>query len=660
MPLLLSAGCMNETQFTGGSADQKDPELLLDQEFPATLVGDGKVSFTPAFGFVEQPLTLLDPPQVSTLRQRERPIEVEEFKQGHDGDWIEEEFAISDLGKVDVLVVIDNSGSMADEQDKLKGKLPALTKHLATTDWQVAVVTTDNSCLAGGKVIKRGDATAEADFAKAIESGTGGSPDEKGIKQALLALAGQCATGNYMWLRPDASVAILFVTDENNSCTVAGSEPCEAGNRPAELIASLKNLRADRARAYGLTWKRGEPGCSDFNGESTGTRYEEVITATGGFRGSICADDYTAALEKVSKDVARAVKYEFDLKNMPDGSGVMVAIDGVDYQDFEVQGNKIKLNKIRGEEINLKVAYRYGAVPKKDRFPLASRAAGDVQVWIDGQSVGSAKATYDESTQELVLVDMPADNAAIKVSYRKDEPLATAFDLGTLTMPSGPEKVEIDGVPAAGYSYDGATRILSFPEAPLDGAEIRVSWHGEGSKVTRYELAGYDPEALKDVSVRDEESSEIIDASFEDGVLVLPEDEVEDGRKVVVTYGYGDADDVLSHELPDDPLPGTVQVSAPDAAEDCISKLTVEGRKVSFSCEGDELGRVDVSYRYVAGRHTEFVLGPLPADAKLHFQVFVNGAAVSQFQREGSVVRIPAELLGVDAKVRIIVTKVYN
>jgi hypothetical protein len=651
---------MNDTQFTGTSADQKDPELLLDQEFPATLVGEGKVSFTPAFGFVEQPLTLLDPPQVSTLRQRERPIAVEEFKQGHDGDLIEEEFAISDLGKVDVLVVIDNSGSMADEQDKLKGKLPALTKHLATTDWQVAVVTTDNSCLAGGKVIKRGDATAEADFAKAIESGTGGSADEKGIKQALLALAGQCATGNYMWLRPDASVAILFVTDENNTCTVSGSEPCEAGNRPAELIAALKNLRADRARAYGLTWKRGEAGCSDFNGESTGTRYEEVITGTGGFRGSICANDYTAALEKVSRDVARAVKYEFDLKNMPDGSGVMVAIDGVDYKDYEVTGNKIKLKNIRGEEVKLMVSYRYGAVPKSDRFPLASRAAGDVQVWVDGQSIGSAEATYDESTQELVLADMPADNATIKVEYRKDEALETEFDLGALTMRSGPEKVEIDGEPAAGFTYDGATRILSFPEAPLDGAEIKVSWHGEGSKVTRYELAGYDPETLKDVSVRDEESSETIDASFEDGVLTLPEGEIEDGRKVVVTYGYGDADDVLSHELPADPLPGTVEVSAPEAGADCISNLTVEGRKIRFSCAGDELGRVDVSYRYVAERYTEFVLSPLPADPKLHFQVFVNGAAISQFKREGNIIRIPAELLGVDAKVRVIVTKVYN
>jgi hypothetical protein len=651
---------MNDTQFTGASADQKDPELLLDQEFPASLVGEGKVSFTPAFGFVEQPLTLLDPPQVSTLRQRERPVAVEEFKQGHDGDLVEEEFEISDLGKVDVMVVIDNSGSMADEQDKLKGKLPALTKHLATTDWQVAVVTTDNSCLAGGKVVKRGDATAEADFAKAIESGTGGSADEKGIKQALLALAGQCSTGNYMWLRPDASVAILFVTDENNTCTVVGSEPCEAGNRPAELIAALKNLRADRARAYGLTWKRGEPGCSDFNGESTGTRYEEVITGTGGFRGSICADDYTAALEKVSRDVARAVKYEFDLNNMPDGSGVMVSIDGADYKDYELKGNKIKLKNIRGEEIKLKVSYRFGAVAKNDRFPLAGRAAGGIQAWVDGQSVSSAKLTYDESTQELVFVDMPPDNATIKIKYRKDEALETGFDLGGLAMPNGPEKIEIDGEPAAGFSYDATTHVLSFPEAPLDGAEIKVSWHGEGSKVTRYELTGYDPETLKGVSVRDEESSELIDASFEDGVLILPEEEVEDGRKVVVSYGYGDASDVLSHELPVDPLPGTVEVSAPEAGEDCIGKLSVEGRKVSFSCDGDELGRVEVSYRYVAERYTEFVLGPLPTDAKLHFQVFVNGAAISQFQREGNVIRIPAELLGVDAKVRVVVTKVYN
>src|SRR5690606_11022556 len=132
-------------------------------------------TYKPAFGLVEQRLTLKQKPPISkTVRQIERPKREETFDQGHDGAPTDETVKVSDLGKVDLLVVIDNSDSMDGEQTNLKTKLPALTKHLQKTDWRIAVVTTDSSCLRGGRVINKGDADAEKAFETAVGAGIGG------------------------------------------------------------------------------------------------------------------------------------------------------------------------------------------------------------------------------------------------------------------------------------------------------------------------------------------------------------------------------------------------------------------------------------------------------------------------------------------------------
>ena len=648
---------MNDAQFTGTSADQKPAEILIDREFPAAVIGDGKINYTPSFGFVEQSLTLQSPPRNTLIKQRERPIETLEFTQGHDGDLKEEEFLISDLGKVDVLVVVDNSGSMQDEQDKLKNKLSALTKHLSTTDWRIAVITTDSSCLAGGKIIAKGSMTADADFAAAIAAGTSGSADEKGVKQAQLALKGECPTGRFMWLRNDASIAVLFVTDENNTCKEFAPDPCEVGNRPGELVATLKSLRGDRARAYGLTWKNGESGCTNPNGESDGLRYEEVINNTGGFRGSICASDYTATLERISRDVARNVRYEFNLGYTPIPSETVVTIDGLDYKDYDLSGRQLRLKNILGTENKLKITYRHDAVPKLNHFPLGPAAGDSIEVWINGISVDATLLSFDEVSQDLSLSEIPPDRASIKVKYRLDQSLDWQFDLSSNPPTETPHQVLIDGNPTNDFAYDDVTRVLSFSNPPADGAEIKVLWYDHADDVTAYPLSGYDADTLKQLRVRDATSSEPIPFVFEDGILSFSDIEIVHGRVVVITFDYGDYGDTMTLMLPFEPMPGSVSIKAMDSNINCVETLTIVGNRVDFACPGDGQGQVEISYRYILESLTKFDVGPIPSGAAFRFQVFINDVITTRFEQQGSVVQIPPELLTPDAKVRIVVTK---
>ncbi len=195
--------------------------------------------------------------------------------------------------KVDLLVVVDDSRSMSDDQARLRYELPALTGDLHDADWQIAVVTTSSPCLRGNRVLRKSDPDAAQAFAQMIDAGTAGDADERGIAVALDAVKGKCAAGDKPWIRDDATIALLFVSDEDSG----------AGD-PAELVAYLKSLRpVARLHSYALIWQRADPKCRLAGNESEGLRYREVSASLGGLVGSICQNDFTQFLEALSRDL---------------------------------------------------------------------------------------------------------------------------------------------------------------------------------------------------------------------------------------------------------------------------------------------------------------------------------------------------------------------
>jgi hypothetical protein len=175
-----------------------------------------------------------------TIQQRQAPSP---------GDYTEtnpfqvDMFSQQATAKVDVLWMIDNSGSMAPKQAKVKADFQAFIQQLTTpganqevVDYHIGVVTTDtydpsqsgklqnpghlskpwignyDTCLASASC----DPVAE--FQTMASVGTIGSGDEKGLLAAEMALTPPLVDmDNAGFMRPEASIAIIMVSDEDDS-----------------------------------------------------------------------------------------------------------------------------------------------------------------------------------------------------------------------------------------------------------------------------------------------------------------------------------------------------------------------------------------------------------------------------------------------------------
>ncbi len=170
-------------------------------------------------------------------------------------------FPMADAGaqgacdKIDVLFVIDNSNSMAEEQTNLAVNFPMfaqivesyMTSAGHTLDYHLAVTTTDKSysvttagfdpflsvgndgkfltganCAfpAGRRYLQRGDANVSSIFACVANVGIAGDGREMPLETARLALVDRMQDGyNAGFLRADALLAIVLLTDEDDCST---------------------------------------------------------------------------------------------------------------------------------------------------------------------------------------------------------------------------------------------------------------------------------------------------------------------------------------------------------------------------------------------------------------------------------------------------------
>lgn len=238
---------------------------------------------------------------------------------------------VSGCPAVDYLFVIDNSGSMADTQDKLAASFGPFVEQVQRSletvpSLHVGVVTTDlyrhNSAdcrTLGGLVERTGGASSsqttcgpyadghaymtgaddlEEAFACAAKVGTSGQGDEMPLTAAAMAVGsrlhgeGMCNEG---FIRDDALLVVVVLTDED--------EPLAAPLAAKELVAAKYGYR-DNVVFVAIV---DEPG-SDC---ARGVAEAHEITALAhsfehGFVGSICAEDYGEIFEQAVDVVVAA------------------------------------------------------------------------------------------------------------------------------------------------------------------------------------------------------------------------------------------------------------------------------------------------------------------------------------------------------------------
>lgn len=244
--------------------------------------------------------------------------------------------------KIDVLVVVDNSGSMAQEQANLAANFPQFISVIEQSglDYRVAITTTgmdytysqatlpglppipssqtggDNGamlqpagCNLPRRWIQAGDANPGMLFACAANVGTGGPSDEMPLAAMRAALEDRIADGtNAGFRRDDALLAVVMLTDENDCSyeqpvTLGFAESlCDAQQEPvANYVAFLDGFTGDRGRwATAVIAGPGPDTCSSTFGDADyAQRLDQFVMQAGpanGVLSSICVGDLTAGL----------------------------------------------------------------------------------------------------------------------------------------------------------------------------------------------------------------------------------------------------------------------------------------------------------------------------------------------------------------------------
>jgi len=373
---------------------------------------------------------------------------------------------------LDLQLVIDNSGSMGQEQTNLASKLGPLLSAVVDTDWQIHVTTTSvaEGCSRG--LIKKSDADFATKFADAVTAGISGQPNERGVYQALEGL--KCSPD---WVRANSVVAVLIVSDEDNcSDGACPSVDEKTGKMLLDYLASIRKV-GETARVYGLLSgpTTGDMVGCDVSNNKIAPLYHSLIQQTGGQWGSICVGDFSPTLQKISEDVATLLKSSMSLSLKPDADSLTILLDDQPWDGYELDGQQVTFKSIPAVGAVVRAEYTHGRNGVLlNRFSLDGDPTADTrQVKVNGVLAEESSYQLERGADgwEVVFGETPPDEATITVSYRKGVDLPSSFTVGSgmkrlVTVTVDGESTEATYMPDSG--------MISFVEAPAPGARIAV------------------------------------------------------------------------------------------------------------------------------------------------------------------------------------------
>ncbi|MDP2307259.1 MAG: choice-of-anchor D domain-containing protein [Pseudomonadota bacterium] len=228
------------------------------------------------------------------------PIEGASF----DATWTLDVFAQAP-DSIDVLWVIDNSGSMYQERDRVMEEIEIFFQWFLDLDldYHMGVITTDilNPAYSGNLVgsptyVTRATPEPQAALARNIDVGHLEMGDESGLEAMRLALTEPLLSAhNAGFYRDEARLAVIFLSDEPDysPLEVPGYDAFLEGlkeDREAIFVAAIVGDRLD--------------GCSNSCGAEEasadpGDRYLDLAEAFEGFEESICTCDLAPAMERI-------------------------------------------------------------------------------------------------------------------------------------------------------------------------------------------------------------------------------------------------------------------------------------------------------------------------------------------------------------------------
>lgn len=268
---------------------------------------------------------------------------------------VTQNISVGNERKFDILVVVDNSGSMNYEQSSMASRVGNMLSILRGLDYQIGVTTTDPRSYVAwgdGKLLPiqntnkywidstMNETTAQQNLGLTIQRSETGSALEQGILTTYRMLERSIAGENAGFLRPDAKLAVILISDEDESANTSR-------NDPENLMRLISNNWSNKTFSFhSIITKPGDTACKSTHGAAEGHRYAKLSGLTGGIIGSVCEADYANQVSGIATDIRNMLK-NITLTCKPvQGTPVTIKKDGVLISETPVlDGLTLKFNE---------------------------------------------------------------------------------------------------------------------------------------------------------------------------------------------------------------------------------------------------------------------------------------------------------------------------
>ena len=274
---------------------------------------------------------------------------IEDTAPDYEDIWVDHFYQPSQTDGVDIIWVIDPSGSMNSHQTRLMQGIGAMMTALPSADWRLAIIPADH------RFSKDEDQFPLVPGDTALDAENMYLASKKGAFEAGFdALYAYIMENDYSltWMRHDAALLVVFVSDEQEQSNVYFSQVNKflswiTSYRNNVYLASIVNLpQADTLCPHQSTWD--------------GTRYIDATNYFGGQVIDICSEDWTAGVQDASTQIE---PYEYwDLTYTPlDQNFIFVFVNGMVYNDwhYEPSENRIYFDVLPDGNSLVEITYNY-------------------------------------------------------------------------------------------------------------------------------------------------------------------------------------------------------------------------------------------------------------------------------------------------------------
>lgn len=245
--------------------------------------------------------------------------------------------------KVDILLMVDNSSSMLQYQNRFALQVPAMINRLnqLALDYHIGVTTSDMRAGATGGTLLGTPAYLTsntpnliAQLQSRITVGQAGSDLERGIQSVYTVLQpGYLSGPGAGFLRDDSLLVFIFLTNEDDYSNTSYNYKAYFDKiRPPYKLGQ----RSWIANFIGVVSIDGECQTTpDF--KEAGLKYMALADASGGRKESICKSDFATAVSNIQARIAEYLT-DYPLKRRPVIESIRVTINGVEIPNDPVNG----------------------------------------------------------------------------------------------------------------------------------------------------------------------------------------------------------------------------------------------------------------------------------------------------------------------------------